>query len=204
MENSTEIIFIRHGETDFNKAGLYFGHLDPGLNETGRRQLEQTKRMLEEKEKNIEAVFSSDLKRCYESMEILQIDENVEKILLKDFREINFGIFEGKTYEEIKEEFPEEVKKMHDDWQNFKVEGGESLFEVMERAAVKLEEIIEEYKNGKVVVVAHAGVIKILVSYYLLGNLDGYWKFKIDNGSMTKMNITEEGYRYFEYINLSY
>ena len=157
-----------------------------------------------EREKNIGAVFSSDLKRCYESMEILQIDENVEKILLKDFREINFGIFEGKTYEEIKEEFPEEVKKMHDDWQNFKAEGGESLFEVMERTAAKLEEIIEEYKNGKVVVVAHAGVIKILVSYYLLGNLDGYWKFKIDNGSMTKMNITEEGYRYFEYINLSY
>jgi len=51
--------------------------------------------------------------------------------------------------------------------------------------------------------VAHAGVIQALISYYLFGNLDGYWKFRIDNGSMTKMHIMKDGYTYFEYINLT-
>ncbi len=203
MENHTEIILIRHGETDFNKAGLYFGHLDPGLNETGREQLRNTRKLLESREENIEAVFSSDLKRCSESMEILQISEDVEKMLMKEFREINFGIFEGKTYEEIKSEFPEEVEKMHSNWQDFKVKDGESLKEVMERTVKKMEEIIRTYEKRKVVIVAHAGVIQTLISYYLFGSLEGYWKFKINNGSLTKLRITEEGYRYFEYINLT-
>ena len=177
MWKNTEIIFIRHGETDFNRARLYFGHLDPDLNETGIEQLRKAKILFEKREKMPDVVFSSDLKRCSQSMEILQIDEETEKILTKDLREINFGIFEGKTYEEIKNKYPEKVEKMN--------------------------EIINQDRNKKILVVAHAGVIQALTSYYLFGNLDGYWKFKINNGSITKLHVMEDGYTYFEYINLT-
>ena len=135
-------------------------------------------------------------------MEILEIDEGIEKIFLKEFREINFGIFEGKTYEEIKNEYPEETEKMINDWRNFKADKGESLKDVMIRTVKKMDETIEKYKNKKILIVTHAGVIQALISYYLFGNLDGYWKFKINNGSMTKLHIMHDGYTYFEYINL--
>ena len=103
----TEILFIRHGETDCNKKRLYYGHLNPGLNENGLWQLKNTKINLEKmkENKNIDIVFSSDLKRCSQSMEILGIDKKVEKIFTEELRELNFGIFEGKTYEEIKNEY---------------------------------------------------------------------------------------------------
>ena len=179
MGKNTEIIFIRHGETDFNRARLYFGHLDPDLNETGIEQLRKAKILFEKREKMPDVVFSSDLKRCSQSMEILQIDEETEKILTKDLREINFGIFEGKTYEEIKNKYPEKVEKMKNDWRNFKADKGESINEMMLR------------------------VTQALTSYYLFGNLDGYWKFKINNGSITKLHVMEDGYTYFEYINLT-
>ncbi|MDO5088535.1 MAG: histidine phosphatase family protein [Leptotrichiaceae bacterium] len=197
----TNIIFIRHGETDMNRLELYFGHLNPELNSTGRNQLKKTKKMLKYFEKNIDIVFSSDLKRCVESMEILKINDKIKKTLLKDFREINFGIFEGKTYEQIVEEFPEEVEKMNRDWKIYKFKGGESLKEVMERAVAKLEELVKKYKNRTLIIVTHAGIIKTVVSYYLYGNIDGYWKIKIDNGSMTKMCILEDKFIYFDYIN---
>ena len=203
MGENTEIIFIRHGETDFNRARLYFGHLDPDLNETGIEQLRKAKILFEKREKMPDVVFSSDLKRCSQSMEILQIDEETEKILTKDLREINFGIFEGKTYEEIKNKYPEKVEKMKDDWRNFKADKGESINEMMLRVAEKMNEIINQYRNKKILVVAHAGVIQALTSYYLFGNLDGYWKFKITNGSITKLHVMEDGYTYFEYINLT-
>lgn len=203
MGKKTEVIFIRHGETDFNRARLYFGHLDPDLNKTGIEQLRKTKILFEKKEKMPDVVFSSDLKRCSQSMEILQIDEETEKILTKDLREINFGIFEGKTYEEIKSEYPEKVEKMKNDWRNFKADKGESINEMMLRVAEKMNEIINQYRNKKILVVAHAGVIQALISYYLFGNLDGYWKFKINNGSITKLYVMEDGYTYFEYINLT-
>ena len=203
MGKNTEIIFIRHGETDFNRARLYFGHLDPDLNKTGVEQLRKTKILFEKREKMPDVVFSSDLKRCSQSMEILEIDEEIEKILTEDLREINFGIFEGKTYEEIKSEYPEKVEKMINDWRNFKADKGESINEMMLRVAEKMNEIINQYRNKKILVVAHAGVIQALTSYYLFGNLDGYWKFKINNGSITKLHVMEDGYTYFEYINLT-
>ena len=202
MEKDTEIIFIRHGETDLNKAKVYFGHLDPDLNEKGIEQLRNTKILFKKKEEKPDIVFSSDLKRCSQSMEIFEIDEGIEKILSKEFREISFGIFEGKTYEEIKNEYPEETERMINDWRNFKADKGESLKDVMIRTVKKMDEIIEKYKNKKILIIAHAGVIQALTSYYLFGNLDGYWKFKIDNGSMTKLHIMHDGYTYFEYINL--
>lgn len=203
MGKNTEVIFIRHGETDFNRARLYFGHLDPDLNETGIEQLRKAKILFEKREKMPDVVFSSDLKRCSQSMEILEIDEEIEKILTEDLREINFGIFEGKTYEEIKSEYPEKVEKMINDWRNFKADRGESINEMMLRVAEKMNEIINQYRNKKILVVAHAGVIQALISYYLFGNLDGYWKFKINNGSITKLYVMEDGYTYFEYINLT-
>lgn len=203
MGKNTEIIFIRHGETDFNRARLYFGHLDPDLNKTGIEQLRKTKILFEKREKMPDIVFSSDLKRCSQSMEILEIDEEIEKILTENLREINFGIFEGKTYEEIKSEYPEKVEKMINDWRNFKADRGESINEMMLRVAEKMNEIINQYRNKKILVVAHAGVIQALISYYLFGNLDGYWKFKINNGSITKLYVMEDGYTYFEYINLT-
>jgi len=134
---------------------------------------------------------------------IITKKEGIEKILTEELRELNFGIFEGKTYEEIKNEYPDKVEEMRNDWRNFKVDKGESINEMMLRTAKKMDEIISGHKDKKILVVAHAGVIQALISYYLFGNLDGYWKFRIDNGSMTKMHIMEDGYTYFEYINLT-
>ena len=65
----------------------------------------------------------------------------------------------------------------------------------------KLSKIAEENKGEKILVVAHAGVIQSLLSYYLFDSLDGYWKFKIDNGSISKLHITSDGFAYFEYVN---
>lgn len=80
MKNrQTNVIFIRHGETDMNKENLYFGHLDPELNETGIYQLKKTRKLLKYFEKNINIVYSSDLKRCMESTGILKIGAKIKR-----------------------------------------------------------------------------------------------------------------------------
>lgn len=201
IKNETEIVFVRHGETDFNKAGLYFGHLDPSLNETGISQLKNSEISLKKMEKNITKVYCSSLKRCKESLELLNIENEIEKNYEDSFKEINFGVFEGKTYKEICEKFPEEVKEMRNNWRDFKAEGAENLWEVQSRAVKKIEEIFEKHKGEKILVVAHAGIIKVILSYYLYGNLDGYWKLKVDNGSISKLCKLEDGYIFADYVN---
>ena len=197
----TEILFIRHGETDCNKKHLYYGHLNPSLNETGINQLKNTKKKLEKMNEKINIIFSSDLKRCRESLELLEIDKNIKQHFSENLRELNFGILEGKTYKEIENQFPHYVNEMKNNWRNFKAEGGESLSDLQKRSVAKINKIKNEYKNKKILVVAHAGVIQSLISYYLFNNLDGYWKFRLDNGSITKMTVMNDGFIYFNYIN---
>ena len=197
----TEILFIRHGETDYNKKNLYYGHLNPSLNKNGINQLKNTKKKLEEMNERIDIVFSSDLKRCRESLGILELDENIEKYFSKELRELNFGNIEGKSYNEIGKEFPHYIDEMKNNWKCFKAEGGESLNDLQKRIVKKIDKIKEKYQNRKILIVAHAGVIQAVISYYLFNNLDGYWKFKLDNGSITKMVVTDDGFIYFDYIN---
>lgn len=199
----TEIILVRHGETDMNKNHLYFGHLDPSLNETGKKQLERSKCSLRKIENvdEISQIYCSPLKRCVESLDILEISKNININYDDDFKELNFGIFEGKTYKEICENYPEEVKRMKVEWRTFKVEGSESLEELEKRVVSKLEEIFEAKKGKKILLVAHAGVIKILLSHYLVGNVDLYWKLKIDNGAISKIIKLEDGFVYVDYVN---
>lgn len=197
----TEILFIRHGETDCNKKNLYYGHLNPGLNKTGIWQLKNTRKKLEKLNEKIDIVFSSDLKRCRESLELLEIDKNIKIHFSEKLRELNFGTLEGKTYKEIERNFPRYVKEMQNNWRYFKAESGESLDDLQMRVSKKLNKIKTENQNKKILVVAHAGVIQSLISYYLFGNLDGYWQFKLDNGSITKMTVMEDGFVYFNYIN---
>ena len=199
----TEIILVRHGETDMNKNHLYFGHLDPSLNETGKKQLERSKCSLRKIENidEINEIFCSPLKRCIESLDILEISKNIKVNYDDDFKELNFGIFEGKTYKEICENYPEEVKRLKVEWRTFKVEGSESLEELEKRVVSKLEEIFEIKKGKKILLVAHAGVIKILLSHYLVGNVDLYWKLKIDNGAISKIIKLEDDFVFVDYVN---
>lgn len=201
INKQTEVVFIRHGETNMNSLNLYFGHLDPELNEKGKEQLEKSRKLLKKMEKDIYKIFCSPLKRCVQSLEILKIPKKIKKEYLDEFKEMNFGVFEGKTYKQIKNEYPELVEKMTLDWKYFKVPEGESLFELQKRTIKKLEELINENKGKKILIVAHAGVIKVILSYYLYENLDGYWKIKIDNGSMSKIVRLDDGFTFVDYIN---
>ena len=141
------------------------------------------------------------MKRCIESLDILEISKNIKVNYDDDFKELNFGIFEGKTYTEICENYPEEVKRMKVEWRTFKVEGSESLEELEKRVVSKLEEIFEIKKGKKILLVAHAGVIKILLSHYLVGNVDLYWKLKIDNGAISKIIKLEDDFVFVDYVN---
>ena len=196
-----EILFKRHGETDCNKKHLYYGHLNPSLNKTGISQLKNTKKKLEKMNEKIDIVFSSDLKRCRESLELLKINKNIKTYFSEELRELNFGNIEGKTYKEIENEFPHYVYEMKNNWRHFKTEGGESLSDLQKRSVTEINKIKNEHKNKKILVVAHAGVIQSLISYYLFNNLDGYWQFKLDNGSITKMTVMNDGFVYSNYIN---
>ena len=103
----TKLILIRHGETDGTYQKRYCGVTDLPLNKMGIEQVENASRNL--KKEKIDKVYSSDMKRTIQSANIVFKDKDIEK--LSSLREMNFGIFEGLTYEEI-------MKKHSDSYEN--------------------------------------------------------------------------------------
>ena len=156
------IYIIRHGQTDWNAEGKNQGHTDIEINETGKKQA------LEIKEKlsgiNFDYVFSSPLKRAYETASIITSHE-----IIKDNRLIERcnGIFEGKT----KSEIDKIIKKEKIDINNPKEDrfGIESIYNIEKRIKSFFDEINDKYKGKNILIVSHKGVI-INIRYLLEGN----------------------------------
>ena len=189
-----KLILVRHGQTEMNAQNLYFGKLNPPLNDLGISQAYQAK----EKLLNIDYdnIYSSPLERARQTAEICNyLDKDI--IFDSNLEEINFGIFEGLTFKEISEKYPDEVKKMEEDWKSYNYITGESLEELYQRAVSFLETL--DYTKDNLII-SHWGIINCIISYFVSGTLDTYWKFKVDNCSI----VIFEGDFNFSYLTKLY
>lgn len=180
-----KLIIVRHGQTDMNADKLFFGRLDPLLNENGKKQAFEAR----EKMLNIsyDRIFSSNLKRASETAEIINyLNKKIE--FDERLQEIDFGIFEGLKYEEIKRKYPDECKKSEIDWENYDFKTGESPREMQKRAIAFVESLDLNKDN---LIVTHWGIICGILSWYLSGELKSYWKFSIDNGGIIILEFND-------------
>lgn len=180
-----KIILVRHGETELNRKGVFFGRLDPSLNEKGKVQLERTRALLESLE--YDHVHASPLARAKESAEIINQGEK-EINLDNRLMELDFGIFEGLSYEEIERDYPEECKKNQEKWEDYNFETGETVKELQARAVGFIESLDKVHDH---LVVTHWGVINTILSHYFSRGLDAYWKFDIKNGGIAVLEFAE-------------
>ena len=118
-----KLILVRHGETTMNLQKLYYGFLDADLTEKGIEQVKSAREIL--KNMDYDEIYSSDLKRAYKTAEIIN-HKGLEIKVSKEIRELNFGIFEGYTYQELKEKYPKELLISQKEWKTYNFENGES------------------------------------------------------------------------------
>lgn len=182
-----DIIMIRHGESEDNIKKI-FSRDDTSLTPKGIEQIKGTKELL--KNFNYSKVYYSPLRRTVESLYYL----GLEGIMEPRIKEINFGIFTGKTFEEISRDYPDESKSWVDDSKNYKIPEGESLLDVYNR----LEEFLEEVskKDENVLLICHDCIIRLALCW-IFDNPDYFFKFKIDNGSINIISV-DEGFKYIK------
>ncbi|KEJ01956.1 alpha-ribazole phosphatase [Clostridium botulinum] len=196
------VYLVRHGETDHNKRKNFYGKLDVGLNEKGEKQSYKVGELL--KDVKFNKIYISDRKRTRETAErILEKNKFYDKeknIIYKDERinEIDFGIFEGKSYEEIGSLYPKEQEKWEKDWKNFAPPKGESAVVFYNRVENFMKHIQKE-EDGNYLIVTHGGVIRMIYSYILQNNMDFYWNFASRNGDITLIKY-EYGNLFIDYI----
>jgi len=187
----TRIFLVRHGETAWNVEGRFQGQSDTPLNETGRQQADALGSYL--KGRNLQVIYTSDLVRALNTARIIGAYHNVDIKPDPRLRELNFGSWEGMDYYEIQAKHPKELTDWQENILNTAPPGGESLEQLAKRVQAVYEHIIPTDLKGDILIVAHGGVLQVLLCYTLHLPFQNYWQFHLDPGSLSEIAIYLEG-----------
>ena len=166
---ATRVLLVRHGQSEGNAEGRFGGHTATPLSPRGRLQAEATARALASE--NINAIYSSDLPRAVETAMPLARLTNLEVERTDAFRERSVGVMEGLTFEEAAQQHPDQYGALIRRDFDHVLLGGESYRQMLDRAARKLDQAIEQHTGERIVVFSHTGTICIL-ALHLMGALD--------------------------------
>jgi len=175
------IIFVRHAESLWNPIGRYQGRLDPELSERGHNQAKLIANAL--KKYNPTTLYSSPLKRTYQTAEYISKELNLQIIKNEDIIEINHGDWSGLLVEEVKEKYPEMFRQWLFEPHLVKFPNGESLEDVLDRVKKFLKYALEKHENETIVVVSHTVPIRASLTAGLNLDMDKFWIFGCDNAS---------------------
>lgn len=159
-EAVTTLLLIRHGETAWNAEHRIQGSLDVPLSTTGVWQTGRLAQRLAAEA--IDAVVSSDLARAWMTGAPLADAHGLAMVAEPRLRERAFGIFEGKTLDEIAAGHPDEFAAWRARDVDWRIPGGESGTEFIERVLAAMQEIAAAYAGGTVAVVTHGGVLDVV------------------------------------------
>lgn len=151
-----KIYFVRHGETISNKNNTTTGWVDSPLNDEG---IEQARKTCLEMPLDFSEIYCSDLIRCKQTAEIINQKLNLPIKYDARLRERNFGSLGGVSWNEISSEM-KEIDKLQK--YNYTSYGGESVEDVRKRLFDFIDEIRQNKKDRKILIVTHGGIIRML------------------------------------------
>lgn len=186
-----ELLFIRHGQTDWNAERRIMGEDPIGLNAVGRQQIRTLSRHLNSI--SFDALYCSPLQRTLESSAIINQDRKLQIIQDLRLREIEYGEWIGKTFPEI-HSLPG-YRDYYQTPENPVCAGGESLHAVRDRAISFLEDLKKERPRGRVALVSHADWIKCVILHFLKLPLTQIPQLRIDNGSVSYLTFDKKQVR---------
>lgn len=177
------IILVRHGQTEWNRAGKFQGHSDVPLNETGRQQVKVTAAYLAKEP--IEAVYASDLSRAMDTGTAIAAFHGLNPIPDARLRELHMGKWEGLDFNTVYNDFRQEYDAWYGNPDGV-TPGGEGVKDVEARVLDFIFEVSPKYQ-GTVAVATHGGVIRAVLAYAVDERY--LWEEPIDHASVTIVNV---------------
>ncbi len=157
---TTNLLIVRHGETDWNRARRFQGSIDIPLNALGHEQAAGLARRLANH--RIDAIYSSDLQRCLQTVAPTAQAHGLEVITTPTLRERNYGLFEGLTLPEIEERHPEVRAAWGQLDPDYAIPGGESTRILHARIVTAMNQIATQHPGQTLLVVTHGGVLDMI------------------------------------------
>jgi alpha-ribazole phosphatase len=175
------LLLVRHGDIAADMT-RYWGHTDVPLNDTGIQQAGQLAICLAGEK--IGLVYSSDLRRAIDTATTIARRHHLTVAPCPELREMDFGICEGLTFDEMRDRYPETEGIWTADGQDIRFPGGESALAVTERVETFVERLRRE-SFGTALVVAHGGSLRLLVCSLTGVDLSAWREMHIDRASLS-------------------
>ncbi len=214
----TTLYLIRHGETAGSDTKRYHGSIDVLLSEKGKQQAAEKTDLLRHyverattskhlsylkdihdsaddlnasTPSGLQALYCSSLSRAVQSAEIIARPFGLQPIKVADLRERSFGIWEGMSFSEIREQYPEEFAAWAQNPLAYSPVGGETTLEVKDRVIKVVSEIVERHAGQEIAVVAHGGVNRIILCHILGMPLENVFRIEQDYAALNIIEFWE-------------
>ncbi|MBM4033198.1 MAG: histidine phosphatase family protein [Planctomycetes bacterium] len=180
------LLLARHGSIGAACAGRYIGATDASLDVAGRRQASALAEVL--KALGPQRCFSSPLRRAAETAELAAAPLGLKVQLDPDLREVGFGLWEGKTFEEIQQAEPEAVNRWAADPAGFAFPGGERVCDFLARVH-RAADRLAAAPGDVVLAVTHGGVVRAAICHLLGLPAHNYLLFGVKPASLTSIEL---------------
>lgn len=185
-----KLYIIRHGETDWNKLEKCQGVSDIPLNTNGIRQAKDLAYSL--REEDFSAIYSSDLSRAITTAEEVAKYHAADVNIDERFREMDQGEFEGLEFGYLREKYGDILKKWTEEPETLRIPGGETLTEVQERAWDGINNLINLYTEGSVLLVSHNMTIITLLCKFSKKSLLSFREFTVKESSKSVISCNND------------
>lgn len=184
-----KLILVRHALTVDNQKSRLSGHIDSSISEEGKEQIDKITNYL--KDFDIDKIYTTTSSRTKDTVKKLSELKSIEIIEKESLKEISFGDFEGLTFDEIKDKYPKEFQDMIEKGYEYKYPNGESLIDSYNRGCIELDNIISNNDDRTILICSHGGTIRNIITYLISNSYKYHWNFKIDNGSVTILEVQD-------------
>lgn len=186
-----EVVILRHGTTDLNKAAMIQGSsVDPNLSVEGREFAEKAAKNFDSSE--FDAVYASPLKRAQETARIF-VGDDTPIVTDKRLEELDYGSWDGQSSRELKKKYPDafDVQGLTTDGMYNHADDIETRKAFEKRLADFFEELYQKHPDEKILVVCHGVVARMVCAHYLTGGDISYFG-QMDNCGMAKLYFKDD------------
>lgn len=187
----TTVYVTRHGETEWNVAKRMQGRKNSALTENGMLQAKQLGDRM--KDLSIHAIYSSPSERTLHTAELIKGDRDIPIIVDEHFYEINMGIWEGQTIDDIERQYPEEIQLFWYEPHLFQSTSGENFEAVHKRVMDGIQLLLEKHKGESILIVSHAAAAKLLVGHFAGIEIENVWDDPFMHSASLSIIEFEEG-----------
>jgi alpha-ribazole phosphatase len=199
MMQRTRIYLVRHGQVEGYEEKRYNGQVNVSLTPLGREQSGHICDCLNNTP--LTAVYSSDLDRSRYCAELIAKTHDLIVNTDESLRELHIGNWEGRTWAELQDAYPDDWQARLQDLVNFPVPGGESLQDAANRIRPTIQAIVEKHAGEDIALVAHGGVNRIILLDVIGAPLEQAFSIEQDYGCLNIIDFYADGNSMMKLLN---